>query len=45
MKVEYHPLTAEDLKEAVEFYNQRRAGLGDELRTEVYAAAFDEPRR
>lgn len=36
MKVEYHPLTAEDLNEAVEFYNHRRSGLGDELRAEVY---------
>jgi plasmid stabilization system protein ParE len=38
MRVEYHPLTVSDLNNAVVYYNQQRAGLGDELRTEVYAA-------
>jgi plasmid stabilization system protein ParE len=38
MRVEYHPLTVSDLNNAVEYYNQQRAGLGDELRTEVYSA-------
>lgn len=38
MRLEYHPLSASDLNEAVAHYNQRRAGLGDELRVEVYAA-------
>lgn len=38
MKVEYHPQTASDLNSAVDYYNERRAALGDELRVEVYAA-------
>ena len=38
MKVEYHPLTASDLNNAVTYYDRQRAGLGDELRSEVYAA-------
>ena len=38
MKVEYHPLTTSDLNNAVAYYNSQQAGLGDELRTEVYAA-------
>lgn len=38
MRVEYHPLTASDLNGAVAFYNQQRAGLGNEFRSEVYAA-------
>lgn len=38
MKVEYHPLTVSDLNNAVAYYNQQRAGLGDELRSEIYAA-------
>lgn len=38
MRVEYQPLTVSDLNNAVVYYNQQRAGLGDELRTEVYAA-------
>ena len=37
MKVEYHPLTASDLNSAIAYYNQQRAGLGDEFRSEVYA--------
>jgi plasmid stabilization system protein ParE len=37
MKVEYHPLTASDVNEAVKHYNERRAGLGNEFRAEVYA--------
>ena len=38
MTVEYHPLTVSDLNNAVAYYNQQRAGLGDEFRSEVYAA-------
>ena len=38
MKVEYHPLTASDLNNAVTYYDRQRAGLGDELRSEVYGA-------
>lgn len=36
MKVEYHPSTINDLNRAVEFYEQQRIGLGDELRDEIY---------
>jgi len=38
MRVKYHPLTTTDLNSAVAFYNRKNPGLGDELRTEVYAA-------
>ena len=38
MKLEYHPLTASDLNNAIQYYNRQRARLGDELRSEVYAA-------
>ncbi|MFH0343368.1 MAG: type II toxin-antitoxin system RelE/ParE family toxin [Chromatiales bacterium] len=38
MRVEYHPLTVSDLNDAVVYYNQQRAGLGEEFRSEVYAA-------
>jgi plasmid stabilization system protein ParE len=38
MRVEYHPLTTSDLNRAFTHYNRQRAGLGDELRTEVYAS-------
>ena len=38
MKVEYHPLTTTDLNKAVAHYNRQQAGLGDQLRTAVYAA-------
>ncbi len=38
MKVEYHPLTVFDLNNAIAYYNQQRGGLGDEFRSEVYAA-------
>lgn len=38
MRIEYHPLTASDLNKAVAYYNRQRPGLGDELRTEVYAS-------
>ena len=38
LTVEYHPSAVSDLNDAVDYYNQRRVGLGDELRTEVYAA-------
>ncbi len=38
MRVEYHPLTVSDLNDAVVYYDQQRAGLGEELRSEVYAA-------
>jgi len=36
MKIQYHPLTTSDLNNAVAYYNRQQAGLGDELRTEVY---------
>ena len=38
MKIEYHPLTTTDLNKAVAHYNRQQAGLGDQLRTEVYAS-------
>jgi hypothetical protein len=38
MIVQYHPLTASDLDSAISYYNQQRAGLGEEFRAEVYAA-------
>jgi len=38
MRVEYHPLTTSDLNNAVAHYNRQQAGLGNELRTEVYAS-------
>jgi len=38
MRIEYHPLTTSDLNNAVVYFNRQRAGLGDELRTEVYGA-------
>jgi len=38
MRVEYHPFTTSDLNRAVAHYNSQQAGLGDELRTEVYAS-------
>ena len=38
MIVQYHPLTASDLDSAISYYNQQRAGLGEEFRSEVYAA-------
>ena len=37
MIVEYHPLTVSDLNSAVSYYNRQRHGLGEELRSEVYA--------
>ncbi len=37
-RVEYHPRTASDLNSAVTHYNDLRQDLGDELRSEVYAA-------
>lgn len=37
MEVEYHPLTAGDLNAAIAHYNERRVGLGNALRAEVYA--------
>ena len=37
MIVQYHPLTASDLNSAISYYNQQRAGLGEEFRSEVYA--------
>ena len=43
MILEYHPLTASDLNRAVAYYNRRRSGLGDEFRSEIYAA-FDRVR-
>lgn len=38
MRVEYHPDAAEDLNSANAHHNSIRAGLGDALRAEVYAA-------
>lgn len=38
MRVEYHPLTASDLNDAVAHYNERQAGLGNRFRSEVYIA-------
>lgn len=38
MRVEYHPLAVSDLNDAVEYYNRQRYDLGDQLRSEVYAA-------
>ena len=35
MKVEYHPGTIIDLNRAIDFYEQRRIGLGGELRNEI----------
>ena len=32
MRVEYHPDTVGDLNQAFDFYEQRREGLGVELR-------------
>ena len=37
MIVQYHPLTTSDLNSAISYYNQQRAGLGEEFRSEVYA--------
>jgi len=36
MRLEYHPDTASDLNRAIDFYDQQRAGLGPELRVEIY---------
>jgi toxin ParE1/3/4 len=38
MRVEYHPAAAEDLNGATDQHNEKRAGLGDALRVEVYGA-------
>lgn len=38
MRVEYHAQAASDLNSAVAYYNDRRDGLGDALRVEVYSA-------
>jgi hypothetical protein len=38
MRLEFHPHTVSDLNDAVVYYNQQRAGFGDELRIEVHAA-------
>jgi toxin ParE1/3/4 len=38
MRAEYHPLTTSDLNHAVTYYNRQDAGLGDELRDEIYEA-------
>jgi len=37
MRVEYHPESADDLNDAVTYYNNLRPGLGDALRLEIYA--------
>ena len=36
MRVEYHPGTIIDLNRAIDFYEQKRIGLGGELRNEIY---------
>jgi plasmid stabilization system protein ParE len=36
MRVEFHPLVADDLNDAVAYYNARRESLGNALRAEVY---------
>jgi plasmid stabilization system protein ParE len=38
MTVEYHPKTASELNAAVAYYNEKSAGLGDVLRSEIYEA-------
>jgi plasmid stabilization system protein ParE len=38
MILEYHPLTVSDLNNAISYYNQQRAGLGEEFRSEIHAA-------
>lgn len=38
MIVEYHPLTAIDFNNAISYYNRQRRNLGNEFRSEVYAA-------
>jgi plasmid stabilization system protein ParE len=38
MKIEYHPLTTVELNDAIKHYNEQQPGLGDYLRSEVYAA-------
>ena len=38
MTVEYHPDAANDLNEAISYYNQQHTGLGDALRADVYGA-------
>lgn len=38
MRVEYHPEAAEDLNGATDRHNSIRAGLGEELKVEVYGA-------
>lgn len=38
MRVEYHPSTTSDLNDAINHYNDKRTGLGDSFRVEVYAA-------
>ena len=37
MRIEYHPLILSEINNAVVYHNQQRCGLGNELRTEVYA--------
>jgi len=34
----YHPATAADVNEAILHYNKRRSTLGDQFRSEIYAA-------
>ena len=38
MRVEHHPEAARDLNGATDRHNSIRAGLGDDLRAEVYGA-------
>lgn len=38
MRVDYHVDTASELNDAVNWYNERRAGLGEAFRAEIYAA-------
>ena len=37
MKVEFHSQTANDLNNAIAYYNELRVGLGDALRAEIHA--------
>jgi len=48
MTIEFHPHTASELNNAKAHYNQKRPGLGDEFRSEVYGAIdriSDNPRQ
>jgi toxin ParE1/3/4 len=38
MRLEFHPLTVQDVNEATAYYEHRRAGLASEFRSELDAA-------